>query len=136
MPKTGIVRPVKLMPAKEIQTVSRIDPPNTARRHFLLTLATASCAGLAALPDSRALAQNAGSLPHLAEDDPLGKALGYKADAGSVDKAKFPTYKPGQTCSQCRFYQGTAGQTFGPCQVFAGKAVSDKGWCVSFSQKT
>lgn len=116
--------------------MSRIPPPNPARRHFLFTLATASCVGIAALPASRALAQNAGSLPHLSEEDPLAKSLGYKANASAVDKAKFPTFKPGQDCSLCRFYQGTAGQAFGPCQVFAGKAVSAKGWCVSYSQKT
>ena len=117
--------------------MSRIVPPNPARRQFLFSLATAGCAGLAALPAASALAQNAtGSLPHLSEDDPLAKSLGYRAVAAAVDKAKFPTYKPGQVCSLCRFYQGTAGQAFGPCQVFAGKAVSAKGWCVSYSQKT
>jgi hypothetical protein len=116
--------------------VARSPLPYSARRRFLMTLATTGCASLAVLPLQRSLAQNGSSLPHLSEDDPLAKSLGYKSDASAVDKAKFPTYKPGQGCAMCRFYQGTAGQEFGPCQVFAGKAVSAKGWCVSFSAKT
>jgi hypothetical protein len=110
--------------------------PYPSRRRFLMTLATTGCASLAVLPLSRSRAQNGSSLPHLSEDEPLAKSLGYKSDATMVDKAKFPTYKPGQGCANCRFYQGTAGQEFGPCQVFAGKAVAVKGWCVSFSMKT
>ena len=110
-------------------------PSSASRRFFLLSLATASCVSLSALAPERARAQ-AGSAPHISEDDPLAKALGYKDDAAAVDKAKYPTFKAGQMCSLCRFYQGTAGQAFGPCQVLGNKAVNAKGWCVSFSAKT
>jgi High potential iron-sulfur protein len=121
---------------KEFRPVAYLPLPYPSRRRFLTALAATGCAGLAVLPLSRSLAQSGSSLPHLSEDDPLAKALGYKSDATMVDRGKFPTYKPGQGCATCRFYQGTAGQEFGPCQVFAGKAVSIKGWCVSFSAKS
>jgi High potential iron-sulfur protein len=116
--------------------VARSRLPYPSRRRFLLSLATTGCVSLAALPLRRALAQSGSSLPHLSEDDPLAKSLGYKSDAATVDKAKAPTFKPGQGCAMCRFYQGTPTDAFGPCQVFAGKAVSTKGWCISFSAKT
>ena len=76
------------------------------------------------------------SLPHLSETDPLAQGLGYKADAHKVDKARFPTYKEGQTCGKCRFYQGASGQAYGPCQIFAGKSVNANGWCVSFNLRS
>jgi High potential iron-sulfur protein len=116
--------------------VTRSRLPYASRRRFLLSLATTGCISLAALPLQRGLAQNGSSLPHLSEDDPLAKSLGYKGDAATVDKAKAPTFMPGQSCAKCRFFQGTATDAFGPCQVFAGKAVSTKGWCISFSAKT
>jgi hypothetical protein len=68
--------------------------------------------------------------------DPLAQALGYIEDASKIDKSKFATYKPGQKCSGCRFYQGTAGEQYGPCQIFGGKAVNTNGWCISFNAKT
>ena len=75
------------------------------------------------------------ALPHLAESDPTGKALGYVEDAGKVDKTKFPTYKPGAHCATCNFFQGKAADAYGPCQIFPGKAVAAKGWCASHSPK-
>jgi hypothetical protein len=71
----------------------------------------------------------------LSESDPAASALGYKADASSVDKTKFPQYAAGQSCSSCVLYQGAAGASSGPCPVFAGKAVAAMGWCASFSKK-
>jgi hypothetical protein len=71
----------------------------------------------------------------LSESDPAASALGYKADASTIDKTKFPQYATGQTCSGCVLYQGAAGASSGPCPVFAGKAVAAKGWCVSYSKK-
>ena len=75
------------------------------------------------------------SLPMLSESDPTAAALGYKANAASVDKAKFPQYVPGQACAKCALYQGAAGAASGPCPLFAGKAVSAKGWCSSYAKK-
>jgi hypothetical protein len=61
--------------------------------------------------------------------------LGYRDDAGQVDRAKFAKYEPGQTCATCQFYKGATGEPFGPCQVFSGRHVSAKGWCVSYWKK-
>jgi hypothetical protein len=75
------------------------------------------------------------SAPMLSESDPTAQALGYKADASTVDKSKFAQYAPGQSCSSCALYQGAAGSSSGPCALFAGKAVSAKGWCASYAKK-
>jgi hypothetical protein len=73
--------------------------------------------------------------PTLSESDPTALALGYKANATTVDKAKFAQYAPGQSCSSCALYQGAAGSSSGPCAIFPGKAVSAKGWCSSYAKK-
>jgi hypothetical protein len=75
------------------------------------------------------------SAPMLSESDPTAMALGYKANASTVDKAKFAQYAPGQSCSSCALYQGAAGFSSGPCAIFAGKTVSAKGWCSSYAKK-
>lgn len=75
------------------------------------------------------------SAPMVSESDPTAVALGYKADASTVDKTKFPKYAAGQSCSSCALYQGAAGASSGPCPIFAGKAVSSKGWCSSYAKK-
>ena len=75
------------------------------------------------------------SAPMVSESDPTAAALGYKANASSVDKAKFPQYVPGSSCSKCALYQGAAGAASGPCPLFAGKAVSAQGWCSSYVKK-
>jgi hypothetical protein len=72
----------------------------------------------------------------LAESDPMAQALGYKADASQVDKAKFPTYAAGQTCANCVLYQGKPGDASGPCPIYAGKLVASKGWCSSYAKKS
>jgi High potential iron-sulfur protein len=112
--------------------------PSLYRRNFLLAALGAAAAALAGLrsPSARAQGAAAQNLPHLSPDDPLAKALGYANTASQVDRAKFPTYKPGDGCTKCRFYQGTAGQAWGPCQIFAGKSVSAQGWCASYMVKT
>ena len=73
--------------------------------------------------------------PMVSESDPLAVSLGYKATASSVDKAKFPQYAAGQSCSGCALFQGAAGASSGPCPIFSGKAVSSTGWCASYSKK-
>jgi len=94
-------------------------------------------AALAGLESPRVHAQAPGGpLPHLSPSEPLAKALGYTDNAATVDRAKFPTYKPGDRCAECRFYKGVSGKTWGACQIFAGKDVNEHGWCASFSKKT
>jgi High potential iron-sulfur protein len=73
--------------------------------------------------------------PMLSESDPTAVALGYKANASAVDKAKFPQYAAGQSCSGCALFQGAAGAASGPCTIYAGKAVSAAGWCASYAKK-
>jgi hypothetical protein len=71
----------------------------------------------------------------LSESDPTAVALGYKANASTVDRAKFPQYTAGQSCSNCALYQAAAGASSGPCPLFVGKAVSANGWCASYVKK-
>jgi hypothetical protein len=71
----------------------------------------------------------------LSESDPTATSLGYKANASTVDKAKFPQYAAGQSCSNCSLYQGAAGASSGPCPIFGGKLVSTTGWCASYTKK-
>jgi len=97
------------------------------RRVFMMQVATA--AGIAAV-SGEALA-----LPMVAENDPQAAALGYKSDATKVDKAKFPKYAAGQSCSVCALYQGAAGSASGGCPMFQGKQVSSKGWCSTWTKK-
>ena len=75
------------------------------------------------------------SAPMLSESDPTAVALGYKGNASSVDRATFPQYAAGQSCSNCALYQGVAGDSSGPCPIFAGKSVSSTGWCASYTKK-
>lgn len=105
--------------------------PDRSRRGFLTLVATAGSATLLGLrPGS---AQGAA---RVSPSDPLAQSLGYTPDASKVDRAKYTSYKPGDSCSHCRFYQGKPGAAYGPCQIFAGKEVSSKGWCISFNLKS
>ncbi len=70
------------------------------------------------------------------EKDPTAQALGYKADATKVDKAKFPKYAAVQSCLNCLLYQGKPGGASGPCPLFPGKTVAAKGWCSAYVTKT
>ena len=69
------------------------------------------------------------------EKDPQAAALGYKADATKVVKAKFPKYATGQNCGNCALYQGKAGSAAGGCPLFAGKQVAGPGWCSAYAKK-
>jgi len=78
---------------------------------------------------------SAATPPLLSESDPVAQALGYKANATDVNKAKFPQYVAGETCSSCSLYMGAAGAPYGPCPIYGGKAVSAAGWCSSYARK-
>jgi hypothetical protein len=100
----------------------------SSRRTFLIT-----SIGVAS---SLALSRQAfADAPKVTETDPTAQALGYKADATKVDKAKYAKYAAGQECDNCSFYQGKAGDAFAPCPMFAGKQVSGKGWCSAYNKK-
>ena len=99
----------------------------SSRRIFLMQVAAS---GLALSAVSKAQAQ-----AMLAESDPQANALGYKADAAKIDKAKQPKYAAGQMCSNCSLFQGAAGASAGLCPLFAGKQVAAKGWCSAYAKK-
>lgn len=100
---------------------------DNTRRIFLIQ-ATASGLALGSFT-----AVNAQSM--VAETDAQATALGYKADATKVDKAKQPKYAAGQVCGNCALFQGAAGAAAGGCPLFAGKQVSAKAWCSAYAKK-
>jgi High potential iron-sulfur protein len=83
---------------------------NPSRRAFVMTVV----AGGSALAASRVSAQASAPAAALTEADPQAVALGYKADASKVDKAKYPQYAAGAQCSGCNFYQGKATDAMAP----------------------
>ena len=100
----------------------------SSRRTFLITsIGVASTLAL-----SR---QAFADAPKVSETDPTAQALGYKADASKVDKAKFAKFAAGQQCGNCSFFQGKAGDAYGGCPMFAGKQVAATGWCSAYNKK-
>ncbi|MDD2546625.1 MAG: high-potential iron-sulfur protein [Burkholderiaceae bacterium] len=107
-------------------TFSIQDQP-TGRRTFIIQ---SVCATAALAAGSAAQAQAL-----LAETDAQATALGYKADATKVDKAKQPKYAAGQICGNCALFQGKPSDAAGGCPLFAGKQVATKGWCSAWAKK-
>jgi len=99
------------------------------RRTFLIGAAGAA----SALAASRFTFAQGGT--PLSESAPQAQALGYKADATKADKAKFPKYAAGQTCSTCQLYQGKPTDAAGPCPLYQNKLVASKGWCSAWVKK-
>jgi hypothetical protein len=98
-----------------------------SRRQFMILSAAGAC--------TLALNGKVQAQAMVAETDPQAVALGYKADASKVDKAKFAKYAAGQQCDSCALYQGKVGSTSGGCSLFAGKQVASKGWCSAYAKK-
>jgi hypothetical protein len=101
----------------------------TTRRTFLIS----SVAAASALAVSRT--GFAAEPAKLTESDPMAQNLGYKADASTVDKSKFPRYAAGEDCGNCSFYQGKATDAYAACPMFGGKQVASKGWCNAYNKK-
>lgn len=78
---------------------------------------------------------SAAALAPLDPKDPTAQALGFVTDAGKVDAAANPTYKPNQKCSTCAQYQGKPGDATAACNIFAGKSVPAAGWCKVWAAK-
>ena len=93
------------------------------RRTFLMTVA-AGGATLAGAAQAQA---------RLDEKDPQAVALGYSHDATKVDAKANPTYKAGNNCANCQFYQGK--DAWGACPMVGGKLVNGKGWCKVWAKK-
>lgn len=108
------------------------------RRAFLTTAAVTTSAVVFGLRPRPASAKGA-SLPHLSQKvDPMAKSLGYEPNAKDVDRAKFSSYKPGERCGKCRFFEGSPGQQSGyaGCTIYPGYSVNADGWCASFSARS
>jgi hypothetical protein len=109
------------------KTQAQTTSQTTDRRIFMLqTLVGCTAIGIAMQSKAQA---------PVAENDAQAAALGYKADATKVDKAKQPKYAAGQACASCALYQGAAGAAGGACPLFAGKQVAAKGWCSAWAKK-
>lgn len=109
------------------RTIER-ESMKTSRRHFIAAVAGLTSSLLLDVPASA-------DTPTIAESDPTAQALGYKADASKVDKAKYANYSAGQSCANCQFYQGAAASASGPCPLLGGKSVEAKGWCSGYAKK-
>lgn len=109
------------------------NPTNLLRRGFL-KCGTLGAFALAFGVVDRGRAQE--HKPRLDERDPQAESLGYKHDATNVDKKKFPTYKPGETCGNCQLFQGKSDKDeWAPCPIFPGKQVNANGWCSSYMKR-
>ncbi|HTI17483.1 MAG TPA: high-potential iron-sulfur protein [Trinickia sp.] len=100
----------------------------SSRRTFLIT----SLGAASALALSR---QALADAPLVSESDPTAAALGYKADASQVDKAKYPKYAAGQKCGNCQLYQGAPTTDHAACPMFGAKQVKAAGWCNAYTKK-
>jgi hypothetical protein len=98
----------------------------STRRQFMMTLVPAA-AVLTAATGARAQAAK------IDEKDPAAVALAYKHDATKVDAKANPTYKAGNNCLNCQFYQGK--DAWGACPMVGGKLVAGKGWCKVWAKK-
>ena len=99
-----------------------------SRRQFMFKIVPAIAVG-------GLVAREAFAQAKVAESDPQAAALGYKADAGKVDKAKFPKFAAGQNCANCALYQGKGSDAYANCAIFPGKQVAGKGWCSAYAKK-
>lgn len=104
--------------------------PGLSRRHFI-ALTPSFVPALGAL--CWAAPAHADTL--LKETDPEAIAMAYRADASTVDTAKFPAFKPGQNCANCGLYAGDKGAASGPCGLFMFKEVAAIGWCNAWEKK-
>lgn len=77
----------------------------------------------------------AGAIPHLDEQDPAAKALGYVSDVKKVDPKTIPTHVAGAQCSNCLQLQGKAGDEWRPCNMYPKKLVHQTGWCKVYTKK-
>ncbi|WP_322102158.1 high-potential iron-sulfur protein [Paraburkholderia sp. J41] len=69
----------------------------------------------------------------LSESDAQARNVGYTENAATVDRNKYSSYMPGQTCGTCSLFQAQADGKSGDCLLFSGKRVAAAGWCSSYS---
>lgn len=117
--------------AKIPKSIKETPLSKIARRKFI-QLSAVAAAGCLVYPGREARADD---LPHLAEDDPMAKAMKYTHDASTVDAASRTNKAAEQNCANCALIQGNDGDEWRPCQIFPGKAVSANGWCSVWAPK-
>jgi hypothetical protein len=100
----------------------------TTRREFIVAGIGSAVTVCAALGAGLARADE-----RLSESDPAAKAVGYVTVAAKVDKARFPSYKAGQTCNNCSLFQGSPTDAWGGCTLFGTRQVAGGGWCSSYT---
>jgi high potential iron-sulfur protein len=109
--------------------------PTDIRRRVLLKAGALGSVLLTVGTSARAPAQE--NKPRLDEKEPQALQLGYRHDATTVDKKKFPSYKPGEVCGNCQFFQSKgASEEWVPCSMFPGRQVNVNGWCSSYMKRT
>lgn len=96
-----------------------------SRRVFLMTAAVSGAA----------ISLQAKAQAMVNEKDAQAAALGYVADAKTVDTKKYPKFAAGQNCTNCSLYQGKATDKAAGCPLFAGKQVAGPGWCSAWVKK-
>jgi hypothetical protein len=106
------------------------------RRQFLVSAALVPAAVMLAQTAESAAAPAPADLPAVNPNDALAKALGYVEDATKVDKKKYPQFKAGSHCANCKLVLGVDGAKRRPCSIFPGKSVSPAGWCISWAAKS
>jgi hypothetical protein len=105
------------------------------RRNFLKLSIKASGGALALT----AIPMSLRAQDEVSEDEPLAQAMGYFADATTVDTAKFPK-RAGeagakQFCYNCALYAGEASDELAPCSIFQNRLVRGAGWCNAWVAK-
>ena len=74
--------------------------------------------------------------PMVDEKEPMAVALGYVADTGKANQAKYPNHTPAQQCDNCQLYQGRQGaSSAAPCPLYVGRQVAARGWCSAYAKK-
>jgi hypothetical protein len=99
-------------------------------RRELVLAAVPACAVLLVRREAEAATP-----PHLDEQDPMAKSLGYTHDVKTVDPKANPMFKPGSNCANCVQIKGNAGDAWRPCTLFPNKLVNANGWCRVWAAK-
>jgi hypothetical protein len=81
------------------------------------------------------LADEAPAASHVDEGDEGAASLGYRHDASTVDRQRFPKYAPPQHCATCSFFQGADGDAWGGCAMFGRHQVAAAGWCNAWAAR-
>jgi len=103
--------------------------PNQSNKFTRRQIITVSIIAAGPLLQRSALASG-----RLSPNDPEAVKLGYVEDAKQVDVKRFPAYKAGQTCANCKFIQARYG-FYRPCELFPKKSINEKGWCSAWVKK-